>query len=74
VPPNVAAILARRARPSNLLSTQTQDRFDRLPTDAVDHFIDGQPRVHLSSRASCNRRSPGADERRLLWPASYFIY
>jgi hypothetical protein len=35
VPPNVAATLARRARPSNLLSTQTQDRFDRLPTDAV---------------------------------------
>src|SRR5437868_6046426 len=43
VPPNVAATLARRARPSNLLSTQIQDRFDRLPTDAVDHFINGHP-------------------------------
>src|SRR4051812_23078438 len=53
VPADIAAALTRRARPGYLFGTQTQNGFDGLAPDAVDHFIDSHPsRVTSSTSGS----------------------
>jgi hypothetical protein len=39
VPADMAAVLSRRARPRYFFGTVTQNGFDSLAPDAVDHFI-----------------------------------